>query len=90
MNMYIHCLHVRLGKKNLHYIQPLLLCVQMSLESEMSHQRFRFLLQSGVWHLFPTLSFVCLVQHVLLSPKLHDHATMLSLQQNIYVINLSE
>lgn len=41
----------------------------MSIESEMSHQRFRFLLQSGVWHLFPTLSFiVCLVQHEM-SPK---------------------
>lgn len=68
MKMYIYCLHVRLGKRNLHYIQPLFLFVQMSIESEMSHQRFRFLLQSGVWHLFPTLSFVCLVQHEL-SPK---------------------
>lgn len=39
-------------------------CVQMSLESEMSHQRFRFLLQSGVWYLSPTLPFVYLVEHV--------------------------
>lgn len=64
VEMYIYYLHVRLGKRHLHYIQPLFLCVQMSIESEMSHQRFRFLLQSGVWHLFPTLSFMCLVQHV--------------------------
>lgn len=34
-----------------HYIQHFCLCVQMSIESEMSHQRFRFSLQSGVWHL---------------------------------------
>lgn len=39
------------AETDLHYIQHFCLCVQMSIESEMSHQRFRFLLQSGVWHL---------------------------------------
>lgn len=47
----------------------------MSIESEMSHQRFRFLLQSGVWHLFFLLSHSCLVQHVL-SPQMHGHITV--------------
>lgn len=33
----------------------------MSIESEMSHQRFRFLLQSGVWHLFFLLYHSCVL-----------------------------
>lgn len=41
----------------------------------MSHQRFRFLLQSGVWHLFFLLRHSCLVQHVL-SPQMHGHITV--------------
>lgn len=50
------------AETDLHYIQHFCLCVQMSIESEMSHQRFRFLLQSGVWHLpfFTYSAHLCL------------------------------
>lgn len=67
--MYIKCLLVRLGQRKLHYIQPLFLFVQMSIDSEMSHQRFRFLLQSGVWQLF-LLCHIC----VLCSMSCHPSA----------------
>lgn len=70
MKMWNHCMHVSLGKRNLRYIQPLFLCVQMSIESEMSHQRFRFLLQSGVWHLFSYFAIcVSCAACVVSSPK---------------------
>lgn len=67
-------------KKRTYTIPPLYLapffCVQMSIESEMSHQRFRFLLQSGVWHLFSY--FVILVScAACVGFQMHEYATML-------------
>lgn len=79
MNMY--CLHAILDKRLLHYIQPPFLCVQMSIESEMSHQRFRFLLQSGVWHLFSyfDICVLCSMCH----PNACSCNHVVFLQQNV-------
>lgn len=54
----------------------------MSIESEMSHQRFRFLLQSGVWHLFSY--FVIFVScAACFDFQMHEYATMLFWQLGI-------